>query len=360
MSVFSVADFTTAPSAIPVQYRELVNCVQRLSPIFRTLMLVDGATANNINFDVKLGGKQASTVSLDGGALPTATADVRRGVSLPYGEYAASMQLTDKLRRVLGATQGHDFLKNAMSQDLVESMTATVKLMNGHIYSGSGSSQQMLGLSSIVQASGALGGLTDSTYWVSTVSENGGSLRSVTVPIIRTHLSAMATNQGNVYGRPDLAFARPPIFDAVLGLFALTTFIDGLSTQGNLMNPPSFFTSYGSVSNTGFRKFFWASEGITFIEDPDVTHTGSTNANAGIYFVNSQGLVLEQLLPAETTMTSAQTMAAAQETLGPIAGLTFELQPRGRTKTASEWDATAMVGLKCRQRGAVSWLGDLQ
>lgn len=217
----------------------------------------------------------------------------------------------------------------------------------------------MLGLTSAVAASGAYGGLTDSTYWISQVSENSGTPRSVTIPIIRTHLSAMATNAGNVYGRPDLAFCKPAIFDAVLGLFSVTTFVDGFSS-GNVVNPASFYTSYGNVSNTGFRKFFWASEGITFIEDPDVTHTTSTNPTTGIYFVNSQALVLEQLPPAETLMTSAQTMAAAQETLGPIANLKFELQPRGRTKTATEWDATCMVGLKVRQRGAVSWLGDLQ
>ena len=359
MAVFSLADFTTSPSATPVQFRELVNCVQRLAPLVRTLMFTDGQTANNINFDVKLGGKVASTVSLDGGALPTATADVRRGVSLPYGEYGAALQLTDKLRRVLGATTGHDFLKNAVSQDMVESMTAAVKLMNQHAYSGTGTGQQMLGLSSIVQNSGALGGLTDSTYWVSTVSENGGSLRTTTLPIIRAHLSAHATNSGNVYGRPDLAFCKPGIFDVVLGLFSITTFVDGFGS-GLVQNPPSFYTSYGSVSNTGFRKFYWASEGITFIEDPDVTHTGSTNPTAGIYFVDSQALWFEQLPPAEATMTSAQTLAAAQETLGPIANLQFEIQPRGRTKAASEWDITAMVGLKARQRGAVSWLGDLQ
>jgi hypothetical protein len=325
----------------------------------RTLMLGNGTTGNTINYDVKLGGKTASTANLDGGNLPTATADVRRGVSLPYGSYAAGMQLTDRLRRVLGATQNHDFLKDAMQQDLVESTTATVKLMNQHIYSGTGTNDQMLGLSSICTTSGAIGNLTDSTYWVSTVSENSGTPRTVTVPIIRTHLSAMANNQGNTFGRPDLAFCKSTIFDAVLALFSITTFVDGFSSS-NVVNPPSFYTSYGPVSNTGFRKFFWASEGITFIEDPDVTHTGSTNPTTGIYFISSQALALTQLPPAEMYMTSAQTMQAAQETLGPIAGLAFELQPRGRTKTATEWDATAMVGLKVRQRGAVSWLGDLQ
>ena len=359
MSTFSVADFTVSQSALPTQYAELVNCVQRLSPMVRTLMLANGNTGNTLNFDVKLGGKVATTTSLDGGNLPTASADVRRGVSLPYGSYVAGMQLTDRLRRVLGATQNHDFLKDAMTQDLVESMTAVVKLMNQHCYSGTGTNDQMLGLSSIVTASGAIGNLTDATYWVSTVSENSGSLRSTTVPIIRTHLSAMANNAGNVYGRPDLAFCKSSIFDAVLGLFSITTFVDGFAGDVT-RNPPSFYTSYGMVGNTGFRKFRWESEGITFIEDPDVTHTGSTNATAGIYFVNSQGISLAQLPPSEMYMTSAQAMAAAQETLGPIAGLAFELQPRGRTKTATEWDASAMVALKVKQRGAVSWLGDLQ
>jgi len=359
MAVFSVADFTTSPSALPVQYRELVNCVQRLSPIVRSLALVNGATGQNINFDVKIGGKTATNVELDGGNLPTATADQRNSVTLPYGSYAAGMQLTDKLRRTLGAIQSHDFLKNAMQQDLVESMTAAVKLINQQIYSGTGSSNQMTGLSTAVAASGAYGGLTNATYWVSQVSENGGTPRNVTIPIIRTHLSAMATNAGNVYGRPDLAFCKPAIFDAVLNLFSVTTFVDGFGS-GLAVNPGTFYTAYGTVSNTGFRKFTWGSEGITFIEDPDVTHTGSTNPTAGIYFINSQAVTLEQLPPAEMYMTSAETMAAAQETLGPIAGLAFELQPRGRTKTATEWDATAMVGLKVRQRGAVSWLGDLQ
>lgn len=359
MAFFSVADFTVAQSALPTQYAELVNCVQRLSPIVRTLLLANGNTGNTLNFDVKLGGKTASTANLDGGNLPTATADIRRGVSLPYGSYVAGMQLTDRLRRVLGATQNHDFLKDAMTQDLVESMTAIVKLMNQHVYSGTGTSDQMLGLSSIVTASGAIGNLTDSTYWVSTVSENAGTPRAVTVPIIRTHLSAMANNQGNVYGRPDLAFCKSTIFDSVLSLFSITTFVDGFAGDVTRM-PPSFYTSYGSVSNTGFRKFRWESEGITFIEDPDVTHTGSTNPTTGIYFVNSQAISLAQLPPAEMYMTSAQTMAAAQETLGPIAGLAFEVQPRGRTKTATEWDASTMVALKVKQRGAVSWLGDLQ
>lgn len=359
MAVFSVADFTVAQSALPTQYRELVNCVQRLSPIARSLDLVSGATAQTINFDVKIGGKLATNLELDGGNLPTASADQRRGVSLPYGSYGSAMQLTDKLRRVAGAIQGHDFLKNLMQQDLVESMTAAVKLMNQQIYSGTGLNNQMLGLSSAVLASGAYGNLTDSTYWVSQISENGGTPRSVTIPIIRTHLSAMAINAGNVYGRPDLAFCKPSIFDAVLGLFSVTTFVDGFGA-GLDVNPGTYYTSYGKVSDTGFRKFRWGSEGITFIEDPDVTHTGSTNPTTGIYFLNSAAVGLEQLPPAETMMTSAQTMAAAQETFGPLAGLAFELQPRGRTKTATEWDATAMVGLKVRQRGAVSWLGDLQ
>lgn len=357
MAVFSLADFTTSPSAMPVQYRELVNNVQRLTPTLRTLSLVDGMTANNINFDVKLGGKTAAATSLDGGSLPTATADIRRSVTLPFGEYAASMQLTDKLRRVSGAINGHEFLKNLMKQDLVESLSATAKLINQHIYSGSGASQQMTGLTTAVASSGAYGGLTDSTYWVATVSENGGTPRTTTIPIIRTHVATMSANSGNSFGRPDLAFCKPAIFDIVLGLFSVSIF----ANLGEITaNPAEIYTAAGKVGRTGFRALYWGSEGITFIEDPDVTHTTSTNPTTGIYFVNSGAVGLEQLPPAETLMTDSQTMEAAQEMMGPIAGLTFELQPRGRTKTATEWDATCMLGVKAKCRGATGWLGDLQ
>lgn len=355
MAVFSLADFTTSPSAMPVQYRELVNNVQRLTPTLRTLSLVDGMTANNINFDVKLSGKTAGTADLDGASLPTATADLRRSVSLPYGSYAASMQLTDKLRRVSGAIQGHDFLKNLIQQDLIESLSAVAKQLNTDIYGTTGTNQ-MTGLSTAVANSGAYGGLT-ATDWISQVSENSGTLRTTTIPIIRTHVSAMAALAGNTYGRPDLAFCRPAIFDVVLGLFTPTQF----ATVGQaIVNPDQIYTASGKVSRTGFRAFTWASEGITFIEDPAVTHSGSTNPNAGIYFMNSGAVGLEQLRPAEMAMTDAQAIAAAQEMMGPIAGLTFELQPRGRTKFATEWDATCMIGLKVKCRAAVGWLGDLQ
>ena len=356
MAVFSLADFTTSPSAMPVQYRELVNNVQRLTPTLRTLSLVDGMTANNINFDVKLAGKTAGNVDLDGGGLPTAAADLRRSVSLPYGEYAAGMQLTDKLRRVAGAIQGHDFLKNLVQQDLIESLSETCKQMNKQIYSGSGSSGQMTGLDTAVRSSGAYGGLT-ATDWIATVSENSGSLRTTTLAIIRAHVSAMAAAAGNTFGRPDLGFCKPAIFDVLLGLFVPTQF----ATVGQVVvNPDQIYTASGKISRTGFRAFTWASEGITFIEDPDVTHPNSTNATAGIYFINSGAVGLEQLRPAEMAMTDAQAIAAAQEMMGPIAGLMFELQPRGRTKFATEWDASCMLGLKVKCRAATGWLGDLQ
>jgi hypothetical protein len=359
MAVFSLSDFTTSPSAMPVLYRELINNVQRLCPTLRTLAVQDGMTGQAINFDVKLGGQTAAATSLDGGSLATAAADIRRSVTLPFGEYSAAMQVTDKLRRAIGAVQGHDFLRGLYQRNLVEAVSAVCKLLNQHIYSGSGSSQQMTGLTTAVASSGAYGGLTDSTYWVATVSENGGTLRTTTIPIIRTHLSAMAANAGNTYGRPDLAFCKPAIFDVVLGLFSITTFVDNSNT-GLDVNPDAIYTAAGKVGRTGFRAFNWASEGITFIEDPDVTHTTSTNATAGIYFVNSAAVGLEQLPPAEMDMTNARVIPAEMETLGQIAGLTFEMQDRGRTKTASEWDVTAMCGLKVKCRGATGWLGDLQ
>ncbi len=354
MAIFSLADFTTSPSALPVQYRELVANVQRLCPALRTLKLENGVTGKNINFDVRLGGKTAANVDMDAGSLLTASADLRRSVSLEYGEVGAAMQLTDKLRRVVPAIQGHDFLKGLMAQDLAESIGAACKLINQQIYSGDGSGNQMVGLSEAVKSSGAYGGLTDSTYWVSTVSENGGTLRNLTLSMLRVFISTIAAHAGNSYGRPDLAFCKPGVFDYLLGLFTVNTQI----MAGVDINPSTIYTAGGRMERTGFRAFTWGSEQITFIEDPDVSHDGSTNATNGIYAINSAAVGLEQLVPGEMQGVPAVSQEAIDQ-LGPIAGLQFEMQPRGRTKHASEWDVTAMVGLKVKCRAACGWLGDL-
>ncbi len=356
MAVFSFGDFTTSPSALPTQYRELVANVQRLCPTLRTLKLENGVTGSAINFDVRIGGKTAAVQNLDGGNLLAATADQRNSVTLPYGEYGSAMQLTDKLRRVAPAIQGHDFLKNLMSQDLAESLAASAKYMNQQIYSGIGSAQQMNGLSNAVLGSGAYGGLTNSTYWVSTISEAGGSLRNLTLPMMRVHVSTQASAVGNTYGRPDLAFCKPGVFDYLLSLFTVNSNIN--MDSGNAVNPSKIYTSAGEVTRTGFRAFTWGSEQVTFIEDPDVTHTGSTNATNGIYFVSSGAIGLEQLLPGEMQGVPALSQSALDQ-MGPIAGLAFEMQPRGRTKAATEWDITAMLGLKVKCRAACGWLGDL-
>lgn len=354
MAIFSLADFTTSPSAQPVQYRELVANVQRLCPILRILKLENGVTGKDINFDVRLGGKTAVDVDMDGGNLASATADTRRSVTLPYGEIGAAMQLTDKLRRVAPAIQGHDFLKNLMAQDLAESISAACKRINSQIYSGDGSGNQMSGLSEAVKSSGAYGGLTDSTYWVSTVSENSGTPRNLTLSMLRVFLSTIAAASGNSYGRPDLAFCKPGIFDYLLSLFTVNTQI----MAGVDVNPSTIYTAGGRMERTGFRAFTWGSEQITFIEDPDVSHDGSTNATTGIYAINSAAVGLEQLVPGEMNGIQASSHEAADQ-LGPIANLMFEMQPRGRTRHASEWDITAMVGLKVKCRAACGWLGDL-
>lgn len=375
MAVFSISDMS---GVLPVAYPKLIGQVQRKAPLLRLLSELGGlrrsATGHQVTWSVKFGGQDAGTVNMDGGTLRTAASDQPVAATLGFGSYAAPVKVTDDLLWRGGSSAGFgpdlNPLTDAVQQNIADGIEKWVKAVNTDLYAGSGTSNDMTGLNKAVVATGTYAGISASvqTAWASTVSGNGGSLRSLTLPLIKTQLRTIAA--ASKLGRPDLAVCPPAIMDAVEALFEAYTRINYTPQQMSMpggsgeklsMNPPAIVTAGGRINADGFRVFHWQNQRLWFIEDPDCVYTGATNPSNVMYLLNSMDIELNYLPPpGAPPMVQSQSVQAAEQGMGALGGLQLELTHRGRTQYSHEFDMTGKVQLVVHSRNGHGCLQDIQ
>lgn len=376
MAVFSIADMAgVLPSAFP----KLVGQIQRKAPTLRLLAAIGGlkknTTGESAKWSVKFGGQDAGTVDMDGGALRTAASDQPVAADLDFGSYAAPVKVTDDLVWRGGAAAGlseMNPLVDAIGQNIKDAVERWVKVANDALFTGLGTSNAMTGLHKIVVATGTYAGISAATYadWASTVAGNSGTLRSLTLGLIKTQLRTIAA--ASAAGRPDIALCPPAIMDAVEALFEAYTRInyspsDGMSAPGGAgervsMNPPVITTAGGKINADGFRVFHWQNQRLWFVEDPDCEYTGATNPDNCMYFLNSGDLELRYLAPPGASQfdSDPKLIQAAEQDMGALAGMQLELIKRGRTQYSHEFDITGKLALVAHSRNAHGALLDIQ
>jgi hypothetical protein len=375
MAVFSISDMS---GVLPSAYPKLIGQIQRKAVLFRLLAQLGGLkrsmTGQNVTWSVKFGGQDAGAVDMDGGSLRTAASDQPVPASLGFGSYAAPMQITDDLLWRGGAAAGladMNPLTDAGQQALADAIERWVKVVNVDLYAGTGSSNTLTGLHKGVVATGIYANINQSTYsdWAADVAGNSGTLRSLTLGLIKQRLRTIAAN--SKAGRPDVAVCPPAIMDAVEALFEAYTRInyspsDGMSAPGGAgervsMNPPVITTAGGRINADGFRVFHWQNQRLWFVEDPDCTYTGATNPNNVMFFLNSSDIELQFLPPpGAPAFAPTQSVSASEQGMGALGGLQLELTHRGRTKYAHEFDVTGKVQLVLHSRNAHGCLQDIQ
>lgn len=379
MAVFSISDMSGSMSTV---YRKMVGQVQRKAPTFRLLAAIGALnrsnTGLNMTWDVKFTGQTAGAVNIDGGAFLTAASDVPAACSLGFGTYSAPVKVTDDMLWRGGVNGGLDASINpfadAIGMNIKDGVEAWVKTVNQDIYAGQGTSNSMFGIATSVANSGSYAGVNPSTAaysaWKSTVNGNAGTLRSLTLGLIKNVNRTVAV--ASKMGRPDIWLCPPAIMDALEALFEAYTRVnyspsDGMSAPGGAgervsMNPPIITTAGGKINADGFRVFHWQNQRCWFVEDPDFAYTGATNPVNAMFAINSADIELQFVPPpgASAYNTSASVIAAAEQDLGPIASLPLDFQPRGRTQYAHEFDITGKIGLKLNSRSAHGVLADIQ
>lgn len=371
MAVFSIADMG---ASLPTVYRKKLTLAQRKTPTLRLFSQLDvinqGTTGQAMTWQVKTSGQVAGNPNLDGGGFLTAASDTPNNVSVAYGTYEAPAKVTDdllwKAQPGAGVPAEYSTMTNVMAEQMVDAVSANLKLIEENIYNGAEASRQMTGLSTAV-ATGAYGGLTNSE-WVSRVTINGGSLRNLTIALLKTEQRTIATLFNG--GRPNLALCPPGMMDAIEALF--DPYLQMPSAPGAtqpvakgeraIMNPGTIRTIGGDINMDGFRHLFWATGGIHFIEAPDCLNSAVANTTNGIYLLHTDMIGLDYLPPPGPTIGApdAKAVAAVEQDMGAISQIPFEMISRGRVEHSRQWDITAKVGFKLIDRRCASWLGDLQ
>jgi hypothetical protein len=260
-----------------------------------------------------------------------------------------------------------------VGQNAMEAMEALLKTINQALFSGSGTAPEMTGMAAAVAATGSYAGIAQSSYsaWASQVSGNSGSLRSLTIAILKTHLRTVGTS--SPMGRPNLAICTGALFDTLEALFTPYTMMPFAPGGGAVspgaeratMNPATINLPGGQIQNNGFRVIHWASAGVYFVEDPDCTDTGATNPSNTIFTLNSDDAEINYPPPATLqdgvyNIPAQRVTASEQGGLGPLGDLPLEMMARGRQNYALNWDITAWAGLKLQARNAHGKIQDVQ
>lgn len=357
MATFSFADLS---ASYPQLYRELRPQMQRKVPLLRVLNVRPSTTGQNIGWDVTFDGQAAAAVNIDGGNFLTATSDPQVAATLGYGAYAAPIKVTTKAQWTGSAQNSADWLYNLINRNMMEAMNKVVKKINQDLYAGTGAgNNQITSLSSAVAATGTYANISQGTFsgWAATKNGNAGSLRSLTLALIKTTVSSIAA--ASPKGRPNLAVLPPALFNVLEGLFDGT-----LYTQAGKLDLQygKVMTNAGLIQATGFRALYWASADLTFIEDPDCTDTAETNQNNIIYFLNTDSVEVQYMPPTSVSayMPDQKVMQAVEQDLGPLAGLQFDFRARSRTAYADEFDLTTSLNLVVKDRSACGILADVQ
>jgi hypothetical protein len=360
MATFSFSDMS---AVFPQQFmNDLRPQIQRKCPTLSVLQMKRSMTGQNIQWATSFAGQIASNVNPDGGSLLTAVADPRTAAQLGYGYVSAPIKVTTKDQMLAAnsvANGGPGFLNGLIAQNLSEAVQAACKYINQQIFSGTGAGNQLTGLSLAVAGSGTYATIAPSgSYagWVATSQGNAGSLRSLTLALIKTQASTIAAISPK--GRPDMAICTSAVFNTLENLFDGTVY-----TQAgrNDLQWGKVMTNAGMINARGFRSLAWVSAGITFIEDPDCTNTAVTNTSNCIYFLNSDSVELQYLDPAPVPyMPDQQVVAASEQGMGQLGSLKFDLRARGRTTMADEFDIVAGLNVVVKDRPATGILFDVQ
>lgn len=360
MAIFSFNDLA---AAYPTFYAGDVRPqMQRKAPLLRYLPVKACSTGDSARWLTSFAGQSTGNVNIDGGNFLTATADPRVPATLAFGAISAPMKVTTAAQWKASAQSVQPNLMDLFGQNLMEGLNTSVKLINQQLFSGTGpaAGNQLTGLSSAVAATGTYAGIAQGTYanWASTVKGNSGTLRALTLALIKQTTSAIAGV--SPYGRPDFAVMGSALFDVFEGLFDGTLYTQ--AGKNDLLFGQVMTNGGKIIQSTGFRTLYWASQGITFLEDPDCTDTAQTNAANVIYFLNSSAVEVQYLVPTSVGQYVAdqKSMQAMEQGLGGLGGLLFDFRMRPRTQYSDEGDITCALNVVVKDRAATGLLCDVQ
>ena len=254
--------------------QQIVRQTNRSSVALRVLPIRAGE-GKNVAWAVESTGAVAEAYA-DGADASNFGSDDQDGPYLPWALARSNFRVTGLARSSAKTSHSPDGNKRLWARNIVNASGALASLINGYVYSGTGSANQPVGLAAAIGDDTNTYATLDrsvDTFWQPYVVDPG-SLTAITQSQIRTDLKNIYDNSGEF---PDLGLVSSAVFNSILGLFD--------SRQQLVKTIDSVTTARGTVQLSGNYKGIEV-EGVTFLRDKDAT------ANR-IYYVNSNHVEIQ-------------------------------------------------------------------
>lgn len=315
-------NLSATTNALGQAYADVVQRqVNRTSVALSILRIVTGeASAKNVPWDVEYDGAIAENFT-DGADVSNYGSDIQKPATLDWGLFRSNFRVTNLVAAAAARTKSPAQLNDLMGRNVWNSVSKLGSMVNGQIYTGTGSGGQIVGLDLAIDSSGTYAGIDRSsfTWWRSTEVDASGA--TLTFGQIRSDLGLIYDASGFV---PDLALCSTSVFNKVRGLFDANTRFDKQVTTARgsyvLENSPEVIVI----------------DGCQFVRDKDAT------ANE-IKYLNSMCVEIEVLPQVQGFGSPVSTGDSSFDSL--MKGLyAYEL---GRTGSSRKMSIEAYLALKC-------------
>lgn len=317
---------TTSLLILETKYRsDIVSQINRMAVLAKLLRVVP-AESTYPQWVVSSDAAVGETYS-EGADAADFGSDSQTQAILPWGLLRSNFRITGTAQRVAGVSATPASNQAQIGRRLVEASQKLASLVNGQLYSGSGTSPQMFGLA------GAIGDDTNTyagiaragnAFWRPKVTDPG-SLTPVTIADIRGDITSIYTSSGF---SPDLAMVSPYVFDKLAQLFDPERRYNIDVVQGGR----------GPVRLDGSARAIEI-DGCVFVRDKDCT------ANS-IYYLNSQFIEIEVLPPPPAFQALIQRMAVQPDDGFGVLPLGFELQLLSKGGDSDKFSLVTNLQLK--------------
>jgi hypothetical protein len=306
---------------------DVIRAINRRSVMLRMLRIVPG-TGKNTAWDLELGGAVAENHA-DGADAANFGSDALVQAVLPWGLARANFRVTDTALAAARANRNPAGLVGLLRRNLTNGATALSSLINGQLYTGSGSGGQIVGLATALRDDNTYGGIdrTDSAnaLFRATVRDAAGD--PLTLAMARNMISTRIYNASGE--QPDFAFCSSETFEYLGGLFTeQRRYNDTVRTVQTPRGPIVLDASIGTIEI----------EGCVFIKDKD--------CNADIHFINSDAVELEVLpLMGGEDVPESSVTEQADDGHGPIP-LGYKVVELGRMGASRRFSMMSNLALK--------------
>lgn len=309
-------------TALAQRYRDkVVRQINRRCPTLRLIRIERGA-GKNVAFDVEGDGAVAENFS-DGDDVTNFGSDALSPATLSWALLRGNFRVTDLAVAAAQSTNNPAQLVALLSRNLDNAATKLAAMINAQLFTGTGSSGQIAGLTSVaLRDDNTYGGINRATagneYWRANIIDAGAG--ALTLARLRNAIGdTIYTASGE---QPAIALCRPGIFNYIGSLFQeqrrYTDTVRVISTAGR--GEVRLDASVGTLEV----------EGCVFIKDKDATADE-------IVFVNPDAVAFEYLPQTQESMMPESVMeVAAQDGYGAIP-LGFSVKSLARTGSSRKF-----------------------